>query len=551
MMNSLSLTNDKKTKKRFIDVVDIVRLTDIDDIEVVLSIADFINSRFVHASILRTEISPESVRNLVLKKGGICRNAKHDCSYILKKVDALLLQNVKDAGHITARHSKLGWQSADGELTFNGYFKYTKDGVADSVYMESTRVEPRGNVDEFVELFHKTLFDNVPMQAIMAMSATATVLPFANLSWGTSFYNPINHLLGNSTTGKTTAAYLFAAFGGAPEGIDSLMLSFLGTDNALMNQIGQNHGYPLAIDEFSTGLSRKGWSDFIYTVANGRGKARCQAGGAKVQKIDEFSTVFLTTGEMSILRKCNNNEGIRARLFEYQLEDGWTRSAEESDYIKSVCKCNYGLITPLVAHELLKNGDHWQACFEGWRKRVRDRIREEKLLLGIGDRIADFVALYMASCELLSAVLGVEMCIEDVFEFFFTHIIFKNAEEANLGERAYEVIVDYFSKNRHLYPRLFPMGDDYILEPEYEGFIVESNRGHKVNDKVYRDYVIFNEETLENVLSNRKFSDPKVAMKAVQKDKMLRTKDNRRLYIEKRINGITTRVYGVWVEVMW
>lgn len=181
MMNSLSPTNDKKAKKRFVDVANIVQLTDIDDIEVVLSIADFINSRFVHASILRTEISPESVRNLVLKKGGICRNAKHDCSYILKKVDALLLQNVKDAGHIAARHSRLGWQSADGELTFNGYFKYTKDGVADSVYMESTRVEPHGSIDAFTKMFNKTLFDNVPMQAIMVMATAATVLPFANI----------------------------------------------------------------------------------------------------------------------------------------------------------------------------------------------------------------------------------------------------------------------------------------------------------------------------------------------------------------------------------
>ena len=233
---------------------------------------------------------------MILKKGGICRNAKHDCKYILKKVDYLLFQNVNAEGHIAARHSRLGWQNDNGEIVFNGYYQYTRDGVADSVYMESIRVKPCGSIDTFTEMFNKVLFDNIPMQAIMAMAASATVLPFANIRWGTSFYNPINHLLGNSTTGKTTGGYLFAAFGGAPEGTDSLMLSFLGTDNALMNQIGENHGYPLAIDEFSTGLSRKGWSDFIYTVANGRGKARCRAGGMKVQKIDEFSTVFLTTG---------------------------------------------------------------------------------------------------------------------------------------------------------------------------------------------------------------------------------------------------------------
>lgn len=97
-MNAVEVsTNEKKSKKRFVDVVDIVQLTDVDDIEVELAIASFIDRRFVHASILRTEISPESVRQLVLKKGGICRNAKHDCNFILKKVDALLLQNVRDS----------------------------------------------------------------------------------------------------------------------------------------------------------------------------------------------------------------------------------------------------------------------------------------------------------------------------------------------------------------------------------------------------------------------------------------------------------------------
>lgn len=116
MMNNLSSTNDKKTRNRFADVVNIVQLTDIDDIEVELSIASFIDCRYVRATILRTEISPESVRNLVLKKGGICRNAKHDCKYILKKVDYLLLQNVNAEGHISAHHSKLGWQSDNGKI---------------------------------------------------------------------------------------------------------------------------------------------------------------------------------------------------------------------------------------------------------------------------------------------------------------------------------------------------------------------------------------------------------------------------------------------------
>lgn len=558
MINEVTSTKDKSTNMRLTDIEGLVILTDSADIEVQISIADFANRRFVTESILRTAITPESVKNLVLKNGGICRDAKNDCKYLLSKVDALLLQNLDSTCHIPARHAVLGWLRKDGELVFNAFQQYTKDGVADSTYIGSTKIQPCGSVDALVKMFNQTLFDNIPMQAVMAMSAAATVLPFANMSWGTSFYNPINHLVGNSTTGKTSAGYIYTSFGGAPEGNDSLMLSFLGTDNALVNQIGQNKGYPIAIDEFSTGLSRKGWSDFGYTLANGRGKARCKAGGAKVQKIDEFSTVFLTTGEMSILRKCNNNEGLRARIFEYQIEEGWTRSAEESDEIKSVCKRNYGLITPMVAQELLKHGNHWQCCFEGWRKRVRDRIREEKLLLGIGDRIADFVALYMTACEIVGTVLEVEMCIEDVFEFFFIHILVKNAEDANLGTRAYEALISYYAQNKYAYPRLFTMSQDetgkdetFILEEDQEGFVYEARCVHLAGETEYYDCLVFFPDVLERVLLRRGFSDAKVALKAVQKENLLHSKDKHRLYNERMINGVSTRVYMLWINAEW
>lgn len=551
-MNNVPVpTNDKENENiRRIDVIDVVRLTDEDDIEVLLLIFDFIQRQYVLEDILRTEISPESIRRVILKHAGICTDAKKDCKFILNKVDKLLFLNTTTSSQISAKHFKLGWVFTC-DLYFNAHQQYSVVGVENSVYSGTYAVTPTGCLDDFVVLFNTVLIDNVPMQAVMCMAAAATVLPYANQMWGLSLYNPINHLIGNSTTGKTTAAYLFASFGGAPEGRDGFMFSFLGTENAIIKQVGNIAGYPIAIDEFSTGLSKTGWSNFVYTMANGRGKVRCQAGGSRVQQVDEFSTVFLTTGEMSILRKCNKNEGIRARLFEYQLDTSWTRSAEESDLIKSVCKRNYGLITPLIAQELLKNGAAWESRFRKWRERTIELIRAKKLLLGISDRVSDFVALYMVSCEILMSVLGIEMKKYSIFDFFFLHILVKNAQDANLGMRTYETIVAYLSKNRHLYPELVPLGDDFIMESDIEGFIAESHKGKVINGKKYRDYAVFDVDILDTVLLRRGFSDPKVALRALQKDGYLLTKDKNRLYIERRVNGITTRVYGVWVDISW
>lgn len=377
-----------------------------------------------------------------------------------------------------------------------------------------------------------------------------TVLPYANQYWGVVLYNPINHLMGDSTTGKSTAAILFASFCGSPVGVDGFCLSFLGTSNAIVKMIGENHGCPCAIDEFSIAMSRADWTDFVYTLANGRGRARCVAGGSKVQKVEQFETVFLTTGEISILNKCNKNEGIRARLLEFQIES-WTRSAKEADRIKEVVKDNYGLITPLIAEELLMSGKYWGERFAEWRKTVKDRIEAENLLLGIGDRLSDFVALYMVSCEILCRILNICMDIESVFDFFYTHIIFKNAEDRNLGVRAYDAIMSYFVKNRDKYPDFIELDEDEdtVLVDEQEGFVVRGNRKHIVDDTVYTDYVFFFPEVLEEALRRRGFADPKIALKAIQKEKLLRAKDNNRIYLEKKVNGVMMKVYAVWVKV--
>ena len=189
--------------------------------------------------------------------------------------------------------------------------------------------------------------------------------------------------------------------------------------------------------------------------------------------------------------------------------------------------------------------------FAEWRKTVKDRIEAENLLLGIGDRLSDFVALYMVSCEILCRILNICMDIESVFDFFYTHIIFKNAEDRNLGLRAYDAIMSYFVKNRDKYPDFIELDEDEdtVLVDEQEGFVVRGNRKHIVDDTVYTDYVFFFPEVLEEALRRRGFADPKIALKAIQKEKLLRAKDNNRIYLEKKVNGVMMKVYAVWVKV--
>lgn len=546
------ITINQGCSQKYVEVLGLKVLSDEDDIGVILNIANFSKRIFETVDLKWSEVNICSISKLLRKKGVPVTDFKGIFKDIVSQVSRRLYEGrVMEEGE----HTSLGWAEIDDNLVFKANAVYTADGVKPSTYAGSFNIQSSGNLAAFVDMLIRCVVGNTELSAVCCMAAAATVLPYANKIWRVAICNPIVHIVGNSSTGKSTGAYLFIAFGASPEGNGSMMLSFLATPNALVQQIGGNQGYPCAIDEFSTGGGKKFWSDFVYSLANGLGKARCCAGGSKVSQASTFSTVFLTTGEASILSKCNKNEGVRARLFEFNV-DAWTRSAEESNYIKKICKANFGFVTPLIAQELLANGDIWYEHFKDWQCVIKDRIASDKLILGIGDRISDVVALFMVSCEILNGVLSICMDVEGVFDFFYEHIIFKNAEDANLGIRAHDAILRHFVRYKERFVDEFDacwMGvEGYVVVSDKEGIKVrlsDKQRSHKGADgKDYRDYIVFYPDALETILTNAGFSDVRVAMKAMHKEKLLKTKDAVRETYDVTFEGVKIPAYIVWFD---
>ena len=151
-----------------------------------------------------------------------------------------------------------------------------------------------------------------PMQAVIAFSASATVLPFVKTFWGVDLDNPILHLHGGSTSGKSTVLKLNAGLGSNPAKKKAFWLTHESSLVALIKRIGNNMGYPVSIDELSS-AKRKEYDEFVYSLGNGEEKDRVKAGGVGLQESASFSTVIMSSGEVSLLRKCSSNEGIRAR----------------------------------------------------------------------------------------------------------------------------------------------------------------------------------------------------------------------------------------------
>lgn len=103
------------------------------------------------------------------------------------------------------------------------------------------------------------------------------------------------HLYGRSSTGKTTAARLAASVWGHP---DRFMRPWRSTGNALEALASCRNDCLLVLDEISAADTRT-VAESVYTLMNGRGKARLQTTAALREPI-KFRLALLSTGERSL-----------------------------------------------------------------------------------------------------------------------------------------------------------------------------------------------------------------------------------------------------------
>ena len=507
-------------------------------------------------TILRSEWNIKLLRKMLIDRYYPCEDFKEIKKCVDLNLSVMYKQNYLCHGALIKKaHRTLGWAKYNGEIAFYADQIYTESRVIASEYVGDKKIQPQGELVVFTEMLKTCVCGNTAMEAVCAM-AGATVLAFANLRWNCKFNNPINHLVETSSAGKSTAADLAVSFGAAPEEKDSCQLTYQDTDNALIEKMENNNGYPVRIDELSSS-GRKVCTNLVYSIANGIGKSRCIAGGTKVSKAGEFHTVIISTGETGLIKKCAKTDGINARAYEFDVR-AWTRSGDESRHIESIIRNNYGLITPLIANELLKNSDKWEEVLNKWKNDIMRRMEDEKRISVIGDRVVNIVALYITSCEILNDILNVRLDVSEVYEFFYLQIIVAKTTDMGLGTRAYDAVIRHYKRYRneryvdgdvHLSSlSVMKKEQDYNIESGMEGFVVHVSRVHKSkDDRLFSVYIVFLEGMLEEILENNN-CDSKVALKCMHREGLLKTKDANRDYMELSINGIKEKVHAVWVQ---
>lgn len=519
--------------------------------DIVVKIKDYINNNYVEAMIPRDDLTPKVVNTTIVNHNGICQNAKAICEGIKKEFDSRLREGKLN---IYFFHKCLGWKKVEDEMVFYGNDAISISGKNISAYAGEADLRPKGNIETFCNMVNEQIVgmkDWSPLESIIAFGVGATVLAYANSAWGANLNNLMLHMMGTSTMGKSTALKLFIGMGSNPESKKGFWLIFRSTGGAIVKKIGNNNGVPVAIDEVRGGKKRD-YEDLVYDIGNGEEKDRLKAGGGSLMQSVTFQTIVLTNGEVSLIKKCSNNEGVRARCVEFP-NVFWTSSKQQSLAISDCMKRNYGLVTPLVAKELVENNTEWRERWEYWKKVVSERCEKDKIKLAVSGRIADFVALFSLAAEIFNAVLGLKLHVDKIFEFCYQYIIIANEDEGNMAAKVYDAILDYISRNKErfadatYYTGCRSMFNDISLSSLEDGFC-HSVRKKIVAGKECDMVYVFRKGVLENVLADAGFSEIRICLFKLRQEGYLRTKDKNRSTYQYTINGINQNCVAVYVK---
>lgn len=287
-------------------------------------------------------------------------------------------------------------------------------------------------------MIHSEVEKNTPLEAILAISASAILNGYIGHLVQTD--TPIVHLLGDSTRGKTTAAQLAISVAGSCNlHGSSLFMSWNGTYNSIISRMKGNYGFPVAFDEISK-FHGKNFAEVVYTLSDGREKDRCNkdANLKTITQFDCWRTVLISTGEASLLSKCNMNTGLRARVIE--LDDLFTTSAQNAENIKNSVRDNYGNIAPkfsnILTHigqdELVKKHAKYKSSF------LKYCNTQSKL----DERLSNIIALFLLSAKILNSYFKLQLNIT-ALKKYFADSLNKNNLDADIADKALSMISEY------------------------------------------------------------------------------------------------------------
>ena len=321
-------------------------------------------------------------------------------------------------------------------------------------------LQPKGTFKGWWEMYLKQVKGNLLLELAVVFAASSLVTAFLKTRHEVEFAGTIFSFMGNSSTGKSTAAALAVSIAGNPtKGSNTLFRSWNGTRNALEGYLSNNYGLPIVLDELSA-ATFKDTTGLLYSLAEGQGRQRSNIDG-NVKALKNWGTSVISTAEHSVLNNSARNDGLNVRTIE--ISEAFTTSADNADAIKKATSVNYGHVMPLVAEYLLNREDEVIKWFHAEHDWFKKQLKNETSHTGI--RMFKRYAAITTSARIFERVIATPIDLDAIRNYLLTYHS-DSVSERSLADKALETITQFVAQNRGKFSddnRLSTMVENYGL----------------------------------------------------------------------------------------
>lgn len=416
-------------------------------------------------------------------------------------------------------HKKLGFSVYDGKTVF-----LAKKAIGvDSRYDGKLKIGKTGNYKKWVKMIREEVIGNIPLEFILAVAGSGVFTDY--LRDKVQVENMIVNLIGESSTGKSTAGLLLVSCGAKPtfQG-NSLALNFSDTQNAILASIPSS--YPVLIDEGS--LCRYNPTSFLYNISSGKEKERLTKNLDKAES-SFFSTAIVTTSEKSLLGMADENSGLLVRVLEIE-NVVWTKSAESSDKIKNIISSNHGWLIPKVAEKILSvekelGQEEIISRYHHFQKLLVENAKQQGHYNNLTERACKQYALILLSASFIEDTIGISLHMDELINFIETHSPVKEENRVDIGQRAFSYLMQYVSGHY----------SQFCIESDSENYVPKDCAGRiktvrlstLKNGTPYKKRLFITDIKLEEILREGHFPDKKVILKCWKESGILKCEPDR------------------------
>lgn len=455
-------------------------------------------------------------------------------------VEVIRLQeeNLEARGTVpTSAYSALGWIQLPYEdpNTLQTAFKlcYRSFKLIGSSrtakYIGPYDIEPTGDYDAWRQLMETEIIPYPALQLVLVAALSAVIVGL--LSMKIPIENPIVHLNLPSGKGKSTAGYVAASTAGKPfdgtmTSVDedgkvveklSLYQSWGATDNAMVATQAGNRGVVTVLNELGKSIT-KNMTRLIFDLSEGSDKKRLNT-DLKARVSKGYSTAFISTGESSLLEKCDTKlEGLAVRVME--ISSPLTKDAEHANRIKDGCFANCGFAAPKLAQYIIRNGG-----IDFVLPLYKQRVAELRTRFSKGPNMERFVekfaALFVTTAEIASQALKLPFDIAGLLTFLEEYDR-EHGAERNTSAASYDLIIQICRSQKHKFyvrhdkslPRV-RISDEVASSPKQEcwGRITNMAKEHSDGRLIVQEFEI-RKKNLEDFLKSSGYTNKSTCVAA-------------------------------------